>query len=82
MTKSAYNNDNHYSITRMVNVEIIKATNDRFYGIKTEPLLRKMTENFSIEMDEALKIIKKEFPKIRITEKRIYMRRSFQGKGR
>lgn len=66
----------------MVNVEIIKATNDRFYGIKTEPLLRKMTENFSIEMDEALKIIKKEFPKIRITEKRIYMRRSFQGKGR
>jgi hypothetical protein len=79
LTKSAYNNETHYYIARMVNAEIIKATNDLLYGIKTEPLLRKMTENFSIEMDEALKIIKKEFPKIRIEVKRIYMRRSFKG---
>jgi hypothetical protein len=81
LKESAYTNVNHYYINRMVNSEIKKATNDRFYGIKTEPLLRKISENFSIEMDEALKIIKTEFPKIRITEKRIYMRRSYKGKG-
>jgi hypothetical protein len=82
LTKSAYSIVNHYYISRMVNAEIIKATKDKFYGIKTEPLLRKISDNFSIEMDEALKIIKTEFPKIRITEKRIYMRRSYRGRGR
>ncbi len=80
LRKSAYKDDNHYYITRMVNAEIVKATNDRFYGIKTEPLLLKISENFSVERDEALKIIKKEFPKIRITERRIYMRRSYHGR--
>lgn len=81
LKESAYTNVNHYYINRMVNSEIIKATKDRFYGIKTEPLLRKISENFSIEKDEALEIIKTEFPKIRIKEKRIYMRRSYNGKG-
>ena len=81
LRKSAYKDDNHYYITRMVNAEIVKATNDWLYGIKTEPLLRKINENFSIERDEALEMIKTEFPKIRLTERRIYLRRSFQGKG-
>jgi len=79
LNKSAYNNESHYYITRMVSAEIIKATNERYDRIKTEPLLRKISENLSIEMDEILKIIKTEFPKIKITEKRIYIRRSYHG---
>ncbi len=80
LKKNHYENDNHYHIVRLINSELIRAKKNRFYGIKTKELFEKISDNFSIEKEEALSIIKLYFPKIRLTEKYIRARKPYNPK--
>lgn len=71
---------NRYDIIRLVNSEIMRARQHKFYRFDIENLLQTIYRNFSIEEKEALNIIKSAFPKITITDKRIRIRKPYKAK--
>lgn len=80
LNKNHYKDDCHYYIVIRVNAEIRKAYNSRNYRIKIDELLVNVLNNFSIEEDEILRIIKSSFPKIRASNKYISLRKPFKAK--
>ena len=79
LTKSNYKDDSHHYIVSQVNSEIKKANDNKNYRIKVEELFLNAFNNFSIEADEVERIIKLYFPKVRITDKGISLRKPFKG---
>jgi hypothetical protein len=80
LKKSDFKNENDYYIIRLINSEIIRRRGDRLYGLRTDDILQKIYDNFLIEREEALDIIKSIFPKIRVTEKRFSIRQPWRDK--
>lgn len=77
---SSYKDENQFFIIRMINSEIIRRRNNRYYGINLKPLLQKIRDNFSVEKEEVFSIITSVFPKVRITEKTIRIRKPYKVK--
>ncbi len=80
LKKSDFKNENDFYIIRLINSEIIRRRDNRFYGFSTKDILQKIHDNFSIDAEEALELIKSIFPKIRITEKRFSIRQPWKNK--
>ena len=80
LKKSDYENG-HFYMLRLFNHEVIRARNNWSYAINTKDLVQKIYDYCSVEKDESLAIIKSAFPKIRISERRISLRKPWKGKG-
>ena len=78
LKKSDFKKENIYYIIRLINSEIIRSRDDRFYGFRTTDILQKIHLNFSMDTEEALELIKSIFPKVRITEKRFSFRKPWK----
>ena len=78
--QSDYKDESHYYIVSRVNADIKTAKDNRSYRIKIDELLVNALNNFSVEEDEVDRIIKLYFPKVRITNKGISLRKPFKAK--
>jgi hypothetical protein len=74
---SSYKDYSHYYVVNTINSAIIKAKKVNVYRIKLKNILIKMNDNFSIKEEEALKIIKKEFPRVRLSNGYISIRQPY-----
>ncbi len=78
LKKPSYIDDNHYNLMQFVNDEIIAARKRRDYHINIVKILQYGYDLFSIEKEEVLGIIKSIFPKIRLTDKHLSLRKPYK----
>ncbi|MCF8223500.1 MAG: HTH domain-containing protein [Bacteroidales bacterium] len=74
---SDYNSENHYRLIYSVNSEIAKAREKKVYRINFQNTLREQCDSMSINIDEGQKLIREAFPKIRLSNKYISLRRPY-----
>ena len=77
---NSYSSENYYNIARTVNNEITKSSYHLRAAMKRDKILQDIFERYSIDEEEAIQVIKKEFPKLKFYKNKIIAPKPWKGK--
>jgi hypothetical protein len=77
--KATYTSDIHYYIVRKINAEISKARLQKRYYIDKAKLIQNILDNYSLNEVEVMKVIKENFPGLKVVKNRIQIPKPWRG---
>ena len=77
---TSYSSENYYNISRTINNEITKSSFHFRPAMKKDKILQDLFEKYSIDEEEAMQVIKQEFPKLRFNKNKIIIPKPWQGR--